>query len=63
MKIYWGEVMNSYGTVPEFQLRERQQMTIRILSRADCDELPAHIDVPFSVGSKIVVIDLRVFVV
>jgi hypothetical protein len=62
MTIYWGEVSNSYGELQECQLRERGQMTIRILSRADCGDLPAHIDLPFAVGSKVVVIDLRVFV-
>ena len=62
MKIYWGEVSNTYGDLPEFQLRERGNMTVRILSRADCNDLPAHINLPFSVGSKVVVIDLRVFV-
>lgn len=36
--------------------------SVRLLSRTDCEALPTNIDIQFAVGSKLVVIDLRVFV-
>ena len=62
MQIFWGEIVTSNRDEPEHRARERQQMTIRILSRTDCEQLPSQMDLPFATDSTVVVIDMRVFV-
>lgn len=39
-----------------------RSLTLRLLGKADCPALPSESDLPLEIGSRVAIIDLRVFV-
>ncbi len=67
--IQWAEIANysaftGKGTAdtPEYMQRSQGKIAVRLLSRGDCSSLRADADAPLEAGTRVALIDLRVFV-
>ena len=62
--IQWAEVVTSDKHQPfgEAHFRSERRMALRLLTRGDCSSLLPEHEAPLEVGSRVAVIDLRVFV-
>jgi hypothetical protein len=63
--IYWGEIIVSDSRADdrvEYSRRENGCITVRLLSKGDSLLLPTEVEYPFISGSKVAIVDFRVFV-
>jgi len=64
-QIQWGEIVPvevKYGANQDWQFRSKGRMAVRLLSKADCCGMPEDIDTHIDLGTRVAIIDLRVFV-
>lgn len=64
-RLYWGEIvpMSSAKDHQEGKLRAKGKLAVKVLSRSDCDQIDVNINAfPFRPGSRVAVIDCRLFV-
>ena len=59
--IQWAEVV-TISQSEDWVNRSKGRVAIRFLSRSDCSSLPADADSPLDIGTRVAIIDLRVFV-
>lgn len=63
--IQWAEIVPvdiRKGYDGDFEFRQQQKIALRLLGRADCPSFPSHADSPIDLGTRVAIIDLRVFV-
>jgi hypothetical protein len=64
-RIMWAEVVpmdSKAPTTDEWRNRKDQKMAIRVLTRSDCEGFPDEADSPLETGSRVAIVDMRVFV-
>lgn len=64
-QIQWGEIVPvevKYGANQDWTFRSKGRMAVRLLSKADCYGMPDDTDTHIDIGTRVAIIDLRVFV-
>ena len=65
MPVLWAEVVPydpNNKREADWEFRAKGLMALRIITRADCPSMPARLDTSIDLGTRIAIIDMRVFV-